>query len=102
MELLIGVAGPGAAPGECADVLVRAQEGATVADLARALAGAAPDPVVVALGSGEGAPGAPPAPALWVGDALLDPGPGWRRARCATARSWASRGPRPTSTSPAG
>ncbi len=89
MELLIGVAGPGAAPGECADVLVRAQEGATVADLARALAGAAPggargaggaggagapDPVVVALGSGEGAPGAPPAPALWVGDALLDPG----------------------------
>lgn len=37
MELLIGVAGPGAAPGECADVLVRAQEGATVADLARAL-----------------------------------------------------------------
>ena len=73
MELLIGVAGPGAAPGECADVLVRAQEGATVADLARALAGA-PDPVVVALGSGEGAPGAPPAPALWVGDALLDPG----------------------------
>ena len=74
MELLIGVAGPGAAAGECADVLVRAQEGATVADLARALAGVAPDPVVVALGSGEGAPGAPPAPALWVGDALLDPG----------------------------
>ena len=81
MELLIGVAGPGAVPGECTDVLVRAQEGATVADLARALAGAgavagpvAPDPVVVALGAGGKATGAPPAPALWVGDALLDPG----------------------------
>ena len=81
MELLIGVAGPGAAPGECTDVLVRAQEGATVADLARALAGAgavagpvAPDPVVVALGASGKATGAPPAPALWVGDALLDPG----------------------------